>query len=186
MGSKKEQKFAVALAIVLLVVGGICYAAFPVTAPETPVRTMFKTNAGKVLFTHNNHSADYGASCADCHHHYEEDESSVKSCSECHEKEISQNVPKSCLDCHEPSGPHHDPEEREGEYTCADCHAKQGEDGTLAASCLDCHEEGDVDPQEKIMNFQKRADAFHTQCIECHKEYEVKRAPVNCSQCHVM
>jgi len=127
MFSKKELKLAYGLAICLLAVGAVCYAAFAVTVPDQPLRLMFKTTAGKVLFDHKTHTSEsgYGNACGDCHHTLSEDEyEDAQSCSECHEQD-----------------------------------------------------EGD----EEV---PKRADAFHRQCIDCHKEFEA--GPVECAQCHVM
>ncbi len=87
MTSKKQLLFAYGLAIHLLLVGIICYAAFPVNAPDEPIRIMYQTNAGKVLFDHYTHSAasGYGASCFDCHHHPSDDDSALIACGECHQ-----------------------------------------------------------------------------------------------------
>ena len=57
MTSKKELKLAYALAIILLIVGVLSYAAFSEKVPEEPIRLMFKCVAGKVLFDHKIHAA---------------------------------------------------------------------------------------------------------------------------------
>jgi hypothetical protein len=87
MTSKKQLLFAYGLAIHLLLVGIICYAAFPAKAPDEPIRIMYQTNAGKVLFDHYTHTAasGYGASCFDCHHHPSDDDSALIACGECHQ-----------------------------------------------------------------------------------------------------
>ncbi len=192
MTPKKELKLAYALAIVLLLIGAICYAAFPVKQPDNPIRKMFKTNAGKVLFTHKLHRSEsgYGATCFDCHHHHEEDAETLRACGDCHQAEAPREVPKACLECHEPSETHH-PKPEEGVQesaddearACNDCHLVK-EDGSLPQACLDCHEADEIGEQEKKMNFQKRSDAFHNQCINCHRQYG--KGPVECSSCHVM
>jgi len=73
MSSKKEQKTAYFIAVILLAIGIICFSAFPAKAPETPVRIMFKSLAGKVFFDHKTHVSEkgYALSCGDCHHHPE-------------------------------------------------------------------------------------------------------------------
>ena len=127
MFSKKELKLAYGVAVCLLVIGAISYAAFPLQAPEEPLRLMFNVAAGNVLFNHKIHTTEegYGLSCGDCHHTLEEDEyADAQSCSECHE--------------------------------------------------LD---EGD----EEV---PKRADAFHLQCINCHKDFEA--GPTECTGCHAL
>jgi hypothetical protein len=110
MFSKKELKLAYGLAICLLVIGVISYAAFPLKTPDEPVRLMFKTSAGKVLFDHKTHTSDsgYALSCQDCHHTLEEGEQ-PQPCGECHDpEEGDEEMPKKadafhqqCTGCHE-------------------------------------------------------------------------------------
>jgi hypothetical protein len=50
MFSKKELKLAYGVAVCLLVIGAISYAAFPLQAPEEPLRLMYTVAAGNVLF----------------------------------------------------------------------------------------------------------------------------------------
>ena len=144
MTSKKELQLAYGLVIVLFVVGVLSYAAFSAKTPDQPVRLMFKSVAGKVLFDHKTHTDDsgYGISCQDCHHHPEEDETDFRACGECH------SLPP------------------EGE--------------TLSMSSADCHEPDEIEGTEMI----KKGDAFHSQCIDCHKANEA--GPEECASCHVM
>jgi len=125
MEIKTERMVAYGLGIILLVVGIVCYAAFPNRPPENPIRIMFKGAAGEVLFDMQEHSSenDYGIACVDCHH-------DIADASE---------RPQACLECHLA-----DKEESEGE--------------------LDTE------------------NAFHRQCVECHKEDGM--APVDCDKCH--
>ena len=182
MTPKKNVKMTITLAIVLFVVGVGVYA-FPEKKPENPVRMMFQCVAGKVMFTHKMHSDETGLklACTDCHHHSEE-EGNYRSCSECHAAEIGNTVPKICLDCHKPSENHHLTGD-EAKHSCKDCHElPEGE--SKYNVCSECHEVSDIEGQEKKMMFEKRSDAFHKQCIGCHKEKNA--GPVECNQCHVM
>ena len=126
MVSKKALQIAYGLAIVLFIVGAVGYAAFPAKTPERPVRLMFQSIAGNVLFDHKTHTdpSGYGLSCRDCHHTLEEGE-------------------------------------------------------TEAPSCIQCHELESDDP-----DVPKRDDAFHQQCIDCHKQIE--GGPQACNSCHVL
>ncbi|MBW2568235.1 MAG: cytochrome c3 family protein [Deltaproteobacteria bacterium] len=126
MISNKELQIAYGLAIILLVVGVLSYAAFSAKTPEQPVRLMFKCVAGKVFFDHKTHTAEsgYSISCSDCHHNFEEGDTNPQACGECHGLE------------------------------------SQDED------------------------MPSRSDAFHKQCIDCHKEAEA--GPQKCASCHVM
>jgi hypothetical protein len=127
MFSKLQLKLAYGLAIYLLFVGVLCYAAFPAKTPAEPVRLMFDVTAGKVLFDHKTHSADngYGMSCGDCHHTLSEDEyADAGSCTECHDPdEGDEEVPKRADAFHQ---------------QCTGCHEGYGA-GPLEKECSACH-----------------------------------------------
>jgi len=125
MTSKQQVTLAYRVAIVLFVVGVFSYAAFSAPAPEQPVRIMFKSAAGKVLFDHKTHASQlgYGLSCGDCHHTLAPDEyDSAESCSACHEIDSGdEDMPKrseafhqQCIGCHDQFGA--------GPSECAQCH----------------------------------------------------------------
>ena len=111
MAFKKEQRFAYILAAVLLVGSVVCFAAFPGKTPDRPIRIMFQSVAGKVLFDHKTHTAEsgYALSCADCHHTLEAGETEAQACLECHERQSEDpDVPKradafhrQCINCHQ-------------------------------------------------------------------------------------
>ncbi len=120
MTSKKDLKISFILTIVLLITGIVCYASFPPPASDEPVRLMFQNAAGKVLFTHSVHNADYDLSCLDCHHNIEDDE--IYTCSDCHEPTGDEDMPSrtdafhaQCQGCHEDAG--------SGPVECNSCHA---------------------------------------------------------------
>ena len=127
MFSKFELKLAYGLAIYLLFVGVICYAAFPPKSPDEPIRLMFNVAAGKVLFDHNTHhiATGYGISCGDCHHTLSEEEyADAQSCSECHDPiEGDEEVPKRADAFHQ---------------QCAGCHEAYGA-GPVKEECSACH-----------------------------------------------
>jgi hypothetical protein len=105
MTSRKDLQLAYGLAIVLFVVGVVSYAytAFSAKPPEEPVRIMYKSVAGKVLFGHKIHTtvSGYGIACYDCHHHPPEDESALRACGDCHDLPPEKGaLPESCLECH--------------------------------------------------------------------------------------
>jgi hypothetical protein len=140
MTLKKELKMAYGLAIILLVVGVISYAAFPAKAPEEPVRVMYKVVAGKVLFEHKAHTAEsgYGLSCSDCHHHPEDpedEEESLLACGVCHQIPAEgEAFPQVCNECHEPD------EIEDSEIT------KRAD--AFHSQCEECHKESDIGPVE--------------------------------------
>ncbi len=135
MDPKKQLQIAYILAIAMLVVGVISYAAFSAPAPEEPVRIMFKTVAGKVLFDHKTHATD--SECSSCHHHPEDDDSGLQACGNCHQVlEEGEDVPKSCLEeCHEI-------EDIEGTEMSKKSDA-------FHSQCEDCHKESDIGPEDR-------------------------------------
>ena len=98
MGPQKEQLVAFWIAAVFLVVGVVCYAAFPEKIPEQPIRIMLKSTAGNILFDHKEHFSEeegYGLACEDCHHNMEDEEEEATSCGECHEPDAEDMVKRS-------------------------------------------------------------------------------------------
>jgi hypothetical protein len=120
MGMKNETTLAYAIAFVLLAVGIVCYAAFPVRPPEIPIRIMFKSTAGKVLLDHRGHASEegYGIACKDCHHDLEKEGAKPEACSSCHDADSEIKLPdafhKECIGCHEEGG--------SGPVECSGCH----------------------------------------------------------------
>ena len=86
-----------------------------------------------------------------------------------------------CIDCH-----HHRAEDDEEQafLACGYCHQIPEEGEVLPKSCVECHEPDEIEDTEMI----KRADAFHSQCEECHKDAGI--GPVKdedrCAWCHFM
>ncbi|OEU46894.1 MAG: cytochrome C [Desulfobacterales bacterium S7086C20] len=121
MTSKGEQLFAYGLAAILLIVGVVCYASLAPEPPEEPIRLMFKTSAGKILFDHKIHTVEdgYGLACEDCHHE-EQDESSSCSGEDCHgpdsEPTRADAFHTNCKGCHEETGA--------GPAECSACHMR--------------------------------------------------------------
>ena len=144
MTSDKELRVAVVVAVVFLVIGILCFAAFSKKAPEKPVRIMYKSVAGNVLFDHKTHFSEsgYGLSCSDCHHHYEEDETGKFSCGKCHlRSDKDKTGSEVCADCHEP-----DEVETEGVMKITDA---------LHSQCTGCHLENQAGPEKE-------------ECDKCH------------------
>jgi Zn finger protein HypA/HybF involved in hydrogenase expression len=128
MFSKNELKLAYGVAVCLLVIGVVSYAAFPLKAPEEPLRLMYQVTAGNVLFNHKMHTAEegYGLSCEDCHHEILDGESDVPMpCLECHDREEGdEEMPKLADAFHQQcAGCHEDYEAGPAKEECAKCHA---------------------------------------------------------------
>jgi len=111
MNLNNENLFAYALAAVMLFVGVIGYAAFPEKVPDEPNRILFQCMAGKVQFSHQEHTVDYGLSCSDCHHEITAEKTVPDACGSCHLSDSKKPVKRSdafhnqCIGCHEGGGP---------------------------------------------------------------------------------
>jgi len=211
MSLKNERRLIYILAIACLSVGVFCYSS-PKAAPhESPVRLMFKTVGGNVLFDHQTHSDKYGIRCVDCHHSQEEGSAELPgNCGACHGTESkyvpalgdkgkfdhelhSKKLGLVCSDCH------HDYEEGDsgGPQLCSDCHEPDGDDNAMLnrrqafhKQCIGCHEESGITPGKKDCAGchapRKRVDAFHGQCIKCHEKVGAGPAgkDADCKKCH--
>ncbi len=117
MDVNTEKAVAYCILVVFLLVGVVCYAGYAHDEPEEPIRVMFSSTAGSVLFDHTGHVSDsgYGIECVSCHH---EDADDPASCGECHNEdgEVSRvdSFHGQCKGCHE--------EEEAGPVKCAGCH----------------------------------------------------------------
>jgi hypothetical protein len=80
----------------------------------------------------------------------------------------------SCFDCH-----HHPEGDDSALRACGDCHNLPIEPGTLPESCVECHDADDI----KDTEVPKRGDAYHYQCVDCHKN--AGAGPEDCNSCHV-
>jgi hypothetical protein len=80
-----------------------------------------------------------------------------------------------CGECH-----HHPEEDEAANRACGDCHNLAEKEDALPEACGDCHEADEIEDSKII----QRVDAFHLQCINCHKEKEA--GPEKCESCHVM
>ncbi len=153
MTPQKELKLAYGLAIVLLIVGVISFAAFPAKTPDEPIRIMYKSVAGKVLFDHKTHAAEvgYALACEDCHHHFEFEGSSgidgeepvVQACAVCHPfKPKEQAYPEPCMECH-------DEEDLDEDIVVTK------KTDAFHDQCENCHQETEIGPVEE-------------RCVWCH------------------
>ena len=128
------------MATVLFVVGIVSYAytAFSAKPPENPVRIMYHSAAGKVLFDHKTHTADtgYGFSCWDYHHHPPEDEAALRACGDCDNLPIEQGkLTESCADCHD-----------ENEIESSEV-SKMGD--AFHLQCINCHTDAGAGPEDR-------------------------------------
>jgi hypothetical protein len=122
MKSRMEKRVAFSLGGLLLVVGLLCYGAFYPDPPEDPVRIVFKSTTGNVIFGHKEHASQegYGFDCIECHHTMEDTETKPEACGECHYIDSEDILKRSeafhtqCIGCHEEGGA--------GPVECLECH----------------------------------------------------------------
>ena len=144
MATMKDRKRVYIIAGALLVVGAICYAAFPIKQPEQPIRLMFQAVSGNVLFHHKTHASQegYGIDCFECHHHSGADETEIRSCKYCHPiSQETDTAPQACLDCHDQSEIKNSLTISSGDafhMQCAGCHEDYGQ-GPKEQECSSCH-----------------------------------------------
>ena len=147
MTSKKHRMIMYGVAIQLLLIAIVCYAAFPIETPQEPIRLMYQTNAGKVLFDHQTHASinGYSLDCMDCHHAHFGEEIEPVSCGLCHAaKGEKSEFPKSCFECHGDASEIEDPDimkRADAFHTqCIKCHEQYGS-GPKSGSenCSACH-----------------------------------------------
>ena len=143
MTSERDLKLVYSVAVNLFIVGLFCYAAFPSTPPDDPIRIQYRSATGSVLFQHAKHAADYDVSCLDCHHHFIDDENDAIACSECHLKNPEENAPppERCLDCHgaDEIEDSEIPAKSDAFHKqCTACHSGIGA-GPVEMDCSECH-----------------------------------------------
>ncbi|XPV77215.1 MAG: cytochrome c3 family protein [Desulfovibrio sp.] len=125
-----------------------------------PARIALDNKGGRVLFTHELHTAEYGSDCTDCHHD-EAFEQEYVSCGKCHPAEADDVFFATHM-----NGFTHD-------ESCRTCHDEiQGRVVDMA----------DLPDRSMIIT---RMDAFHSQCMDCHESMGAgPYGDDSCNQCH--
>jgi len=134
MAPTKELKLAYVVASIFLIVGVLCYAGYSAKPPDPPLRMVYQTNAGKVLFDHQTHTSamGYALDCYDCHHHPEDAEESL-ACGSCHgAPEDHERIAQTCNECHDPE-----------DYDLAEVYKRSD---ALHEQCIGCHEQYGAGP----------------------------------------
>ena len=98
-----------------------------------------KDRRGPVMLTHTKHSLDYGVSCWDCHHVYEEDDKDKKN------TWSPLSTTQKCNECHDPLKVQDKAMKLQTAYhmNCKGCHkdlAGQNKKTGAFRKCLKCHE----------------------------------------------
>lgn len=128
--------------ILMLTIAGIFISSGIITAADSQDKMIIdgksykKDIKGPVSFEHAKHNKEYGVSCDECHHVYQDGANTwkegdpVKKCGECHDPDKKEgNVKKlmmafhgNCKDCHKKMAKE---QGKNAPYKkCEDCHAK--------------------------------------------------------------
>lgn len=133
-------------------------------------------------FSHDTHVEEYAENDCQACHHDESIEPEPQACSDCHDKQKTEDVPSlktanhtRCADCH-------DDFYEQGTKGCANCHTRQEvqTDTPAPAPCSSCHNE----PVDQLVPTTTKA--FHGQCMSCHEDQGA--GPFGddaCYQCHM-
>lgn len=144
--SLQQRYVPIAVTVAVLLVGALIGYVMPTADAAAPARVVLDNSGGRVIFTHAVHADDYGYECADCHHDGVEDENATPiSCGSCHPKSFDEEYAKN----HQKMFP--------SEEYCLRCHDEDPASGVTE----------DTRPDKDMM--LTRADAFHGQCMDCHK-----------------
>ncbi|MFH1886919.1 MAG: cytochrome c3 family protein [Pseudomonadota bacterium] len=178
MDSKKERRIAYVVLVVAFLVGTVSMVSFAGKTPEEPVRILFQTNAGRVIFDHQVHAAGdgYGLDCQGCHHAATVGTGPVDTaevCWKCHDFDD---------DTYNMENFNHIGHYEEYAQDCLECHGERDFDPQALRACTSCHKPGEA-------GFARKADdAAHAQCIGCHEDKGAGpgEGPEACGLCHVM
>ncbi len=171
----------------LLAVSVIGYL-MPQDSDETPMRILFDSNGGQVVFSHIKHIDDYGEDCVRCHHK-EEGTTTPLPCGSCHAAKFDQAFAENhssnfdgeyCAKCHHPAPAglrfDHDQHDDPSGGDCQTCH--HGPDiEPEPQACSDCHD----DSHSKEMPGLRQAG--HARCADCHQN--LLDDPKACATCHI-
>jgi len=184
--SDKTGKTVILAAIIGLAAVGILGYSTPKEKRDEPLRVLYKSKGGPVVFDHKAHSGPdgYVASCDACHHLrkrvvYTTESGAVTFDHEAHS--ISPEYGLGCTDCHHEQELELDSRIQE----CGECHqpgsdhnASFDEAGRIhrtaaGVKCADCHRmrltfEADEGPVVFDHHAHATSDDYDLECSECH------------------
>ena len=81
------------------------------------------------------------------------------------------------------------PHTKHAAVECKECHHTMEADGGKIKKCTDagCHDSLEARGKENAKDIKLVENAFHTQCIECHKALKKEQKPTGptaCGKCH--
>jgi len=155
----KQRYIPITVIVAILAALAVAGFAVPKKVQDVPSRAVMDNNGGRVIFSHQTHAEEYGFECTDCHH-----------------DDIGQEKPLACGTCH--------PKAFDEKFRTEHQKAFPNTD-----ACLRCHDEVPNGPlaeadRPDTESIPLRADAFHTQCMDCHEENGGPYGADSCYQCH--
>ena len=165
--------------------------------PTEPLRFVYETKTGPVVFDHKLHAKGQAGECSRCHHlgtllGFETDNGVVEFDHKAHG--LSERFGLSCSDCHHlrkrlpfasSEGPvvfDHLTHRTSGDYDlgCGDCHHAREKDKPIR-KCSVCHALGSEN-NEFVDEDAIHKTAVGVKCMECHEELLEKEG--GCATCH--
>jgi len=129
MGKTRSNQIALLLLLTCLIVGVVAFYYQDAKAPpEEPIRVVYESKGGLVVFDHAAHIARMENDCTACHH-YDGDEEDKENCRDCH---IDNDIP--VMDAYHEKG--EDFREDDTYQSCMSCHQERGKD---PKNCRGCH-----------------------------------------------
>lgn len=129
MGKTRSNQIALLLLVVSLVVGVVAFYYQDAKAPpEEPVRVVYESKGGLVIFDHAAHTSRMENDCWACHHS-DGDEEEKENCRDCH---AFNDIP--ILHAYHQKG--EDYVDDDTYQSCMSCHEEKGKDPT---NCKGCH-----------------------------------------------
>lgn len=182
------------LAIILLA-GAVAGYSLSSCPRQTPVRLLFDTPGGKVLFHHQAHAETSGIDCLRCHHTgFESTGPDGK-------------TPQPCNACHAPSFAAPFAKDHQAHFRpeqCGRCHHAeqkglafdhQTHEVLLDQDCQACHHGPDIEPEPMACHnchgdtaadrIPSLRDAAHRRCASCHADETAPEA-MRCAFCHTI
>lgn len=129
MGKTRSNRIALVLLITSLLVGVAAFYHQETQAPpEEPVRVVYESKGGLVVFDHAAHSARMEDDCIACHHE-DGDDDEKENCRDCH---IDNDIP--IMHAYHEKG--EDYLDDDTFQSCMSCHEEWGQD---PKNCQGCH-----------------------------------------------
>ena len=129
MRETRSNRIAFLLLLTSLIVGVVAFCYHDAKdPPEEPVRVVYESKGGLVVFDHAAHTERMEGDCVACHH-YDGDDDEKENCRDCH---LDNDIP--IMHAYHEKG--EDFLDDDTYYSCMSCHEEGGKD---PKNCRGCH-----------------------------------------------